>query len=78
MSFEDAEEITFADEEEFELNGADSDDDELDEEDEAEEFEFQGTTYWKTWEGFVMDEKDGPKIGRWDAEDEVVVFDDDE
>ena len=78
VSFEDAEEITFADEEEFELNGADSDDDELDEEDEAEEFEFQGTTYWKTWEGFVMDEKDGPKIGRWDAEDEVVVFDDDE
>jgi len=70
VTFDDAVAVEFDD---FDLNASDSDDDELDEE--AEQFEYQGSTYWKTWEGFVMDEPDGPKVGRWDAEDEVIVFD---
>ena len=58
------------------LFGGDSDDDELDEEPDAPtEFEWQGTTYWLTWHGHVMDEEDGAIVGRWDEESESVVFD---
>jgi hypothetical protein len=68
--FDDAEEV------EFDLNGSDSDDDELDEEDDVPtEFEWQGTTYWRTWDGHVMDEEDGAMVGRWDEESESIVFD---
>ena len=68
--FDDAEEV------EFDLNGSDSDDDELDEEDDVPtEFEWQGTTYWRTWDGHVMDEMDGAMVGRWDEESESIVFD---
>ena len=68
--FDDVEEV------EFDLNGSDSDDDELDEEDDVPtEFEWQGTTYWRTWDGHVMDEMDGAMVGRWDEESESIVFD---
>ena len=70
--FDAAEEVQFDDE--FDLEGADSDDDELDE-DVPTEFEWQGTTYWRTWDGHVMDEPEGAKVGRWDDETESVVFD---
>ncbi len=50
--FDDAASVQF--DEEFDI-GADSDDDELDE-DEAVEFEWQGNTYWRTWDGHVMDD----------------------
>ena len=70
--FDAAEEVQFDDE--FDLDGADSDDDELDE-DVPTEFEWQGTTYWRTWDGHVMDEPEGAKVGRWDDETESVVFD---
>ena len=69
-------EIVFddADSVEFDLNASDSDDDELDE-DVPMEFEWQGTTYWRTWDGHVMDDPEGAKVGRWDDESESVVFD---
>ena len=70
--FDAAEEVQFDDE--FDLDGADSDDDELDE-DLPTEFEWQGTTYWRTWDGHVMDDPDGAVVGRWDDESESVVFD---
>ena len=63
-----------ADSVEFDLNASDSDDDELDE-DVPMEFEWQGTTYWRTWDGHVMDDPEGAKVGRWDDESESVVFD---
>ena len=59
---------------EFDLDAADSDDDELDE-DQPTEFVWQGTTYWRTWDGHVMDDPDGAVVGRWDDESESVVFD---
>ena len=68
----DAEEVQFDDE--FDLDAADSDDDELDE-DQPTEFVWQGTTYWRTWDGHVMDDPDGAVVGRWDDESESVVFD---
>ena len=62
VSFDDAVEVDF-----------DSDsDDEL--EQDAVEFEFQGETYWKTWDGFILDEEDGPQVGRWDDESESIVY----
>jgi len=70
--FDAAEEVKFDDE--FDLDAADSDDDELDE-DQPTEFVWQGTTYWRTWDGHVMDDPDGAVVGRWDDESESVVFD---
>ena len=62
VSFDDADEVDF-----------DSDsDDEL--EQDAVEFEFQGETYWKTWDGFILDEEDGPQVGRWDDESESIAY----
>ena len=60
---------------EFDIEGADSDNDELDE-DEPVEFEWQGTTYWRSWDGLVMDDPAGATIGRWDDESSSIVFDD--
>jgi len=70
--FDAAEEVKFDDE--FDLDAADSDDDELDE-DQPTEFVWQGTTYWRTWDGHVMDDPEGAVVGRWDDESESVVFD---
>ena len=70
--FDAAEEVKFDDE--FALDAADSDDDELDE-DQPTEFVWQGTTYWRTWDGHVMDDPEGAVVGRWDDESESVVFD---
>jgi structure-specific recognition protein 1 len=71
-----AEPVVLDDAEEVEFDLGDSDDDELDEEPDAPtEFEWQGTTYWLTWHGHVMDEEDGAIVGRWDEESESVVFD---
>ena len=70
--FDDAASVQF--EESFDI-GADSDDDELDE-DEAVEFEWQGNTYWRTWDGHVMDDPEGAAVGRWDDESESIVFTD--
>jgi len=55
------------------FDDVDSDSDEELEEDEAEEFEYKGKTYWRTEEGFVMEEEDGCFIGTW--KDGKIVFD---
>ena len=57
------------------LSDSDSDsDDELDED--PIEFQWNGATYWRTPGGHVMEEEDGPVIGRWDADEECVQFED--
>ena len=55
------------------LSDSDSDD-EL----EADDFEFQwnGATYWRTTSGLVMEEEDGPIVGRWDDDEQCVQFED--
>ena len=55
------------------FDDVDSDSDEELEEDEAEEFEYKGKTYWRTEEGFVMEEEDGCFIGTW--KDGKIIFD---
>ena len=57
------------------LSDSDSDSDEELEED-AIEFQWNGATYWRTAGGLVMEEEDGPVIGRWDADEECVQFED--
>ena len=67
--------VTFddIDEVDFEVD-SDNSDDEL--EQDAVEFEFQGEMHWKTWDGFILDEEDGPQVGRWDdASNSIVYFD---
>ena len=57
------------------LSDSDSDsDDELDEE--PFEFEWNGSNYWRSPQGHVMEEEDGPVVGRWDDEEQVIQFDD--
>jgi len=57
------------------LSDSDSDsDDELDED--CIEFQWNGATYWRSPGGYVMEEEDGPVIGRWDADEECVQFED--
>ena len=51
----------------------DSDDDELDE-DAPTKISWQGSTYWKTWDGNIMEEEDSAMVGRWDNETESIVF----
>ena len=61
----------------FDDDLSDSDDDSDDELDEdAFEFEWNGATYWRTPGGLVMEDEDGPVVGRWDADEEVVQFED--
>lgn len=55
------------------FDDVDSDSDDELEEDEAEEFEYKGKTYWRTEEGFVMEEEDGCFIGTW--KDGKIIFD---
>ena len=52
----------------------DESDDELDED--VFEFEWNGATYWRSPGGHVMEEEDGPIVGRWDEDEQVVQFDD--
>jgi len=59
----------------FDDDLSDSDSEEELEED-AFEFEWNGATYWRTVGGLVMEDEDGPVIGRWDADEEVVQFED--
>jgi len=57
------------------LSDSDSDsDDELDEE--PFEFEWNGSNYWRSPQGHVMEEEDGPVVGRWDDDEQVIQFDD--
>ena len=57
------------------LSDSDSDsDDELDED--CFEFAWNGATYWRSPAGHVMEEEDGPVVGRWDEDEQVVQFDD--
>jgi len=68
--------VSFDDEEDFSLSDSDdedSDDDELDE-DPPTKIEWQGSTYWKTWDGHVMEEEDSGVVGRWDEDSESIVF----
>jgi len=66
-----AEEVVFDDD----LSDSDSDsDDELDEE--PFEFEWNGSHYWRSPQGHVMEEEDGAVVGRWDDEEQVIQFDD--
>ena len=52
---------------------------ELDEE--LVQFEFptgSGNYYYRSSDDFVTAEEDGPAIGQWDEEDQIVVFDDED
>lgn len=67
---QDDEEIVFVD------LDADSDD-ELDEE--MVQFEFpagSGKYFYRSADDFVFEEEDGPAIGHWDEDDEIIIYDD--
>ena len=68
--------VSFDDGEDFSLSDSDdedSDDDELDE-DPPTKIEWQGSTYWKTWDGHVMETLDGGLVGRWDNDSDTIAF----
>ena len=61
----------------FDDDLSDSDDDSDDElEEDVFEFEWNGATYWRSPGGHVMEEEDGPIVGRWDEDEQVVQFED--
>ena len=51
--------------------------DELDEE--MVQFEFpagSGKYFYRSADDFVFEEEDGPAIGHWDEDDEIIIYDD--
>jgi len=61
----------------FDDDFSDSDSDSELEED-AVQFEYDGERYWRDAMGFVMEEEDGPIVGRWDDDEKAVVFRDED